>query len=125
MSARAEPVVTDRSAFYWTSGADGRLRILRCRGCGHWLHPPKPVCPACRGRDLAPEAVCGRGSVWSWTIGRIGPTAPDLVAEIELAEQPGLRVTATVVGTDEVVIGMPVRVAFEPVGRYHVPVFVP
>jgi len=26
-----------------------RLEITRCRGCGWWIHPPRPVCPAAHG----------------------------------------------------------------------------
>ena len=127
--SRPAPAVTPRSAFYWSSGQDGTLRIARCQTCGFWLHPPRPVCPRCRGRDVAPEPVSGRGTVWSWTITR-HRLAPDLqppyvIAEVELVEQPGLRLLSTVVGDDDLAVGQSVSVAFEPVGDVYVPVFVP
>jgi uncharacterized OB-fold protein len=53
-----------------------------------------------------------------------GIEAPYVVAEIELDEQPGLRVLSTVTG-GEVAIGMPVTVSFVEVDGAHVPVFSP
>ena len=124
---RPEPTIDERSVAFWTGGADGQLRLARCRTCGHWMHPPKPVCPSCRGRDIGREAVSGSGTVWSLTINRYawapGMEPPYVIAEIELAEQLGLRLISTVVGTDDVRIGMPVHVQFERVGDAWIPVF--
>ena len=122
------PLSTDRSAFYWTSGREGVLRIATCGDCGFRIHPPRPACPSCRGRDVTPQSVSGRGTVWSFTISRRawvpGIEAPYVVAEIELDEQPGLRVLSTVTG-GEVAIGIPVTVSFVEVDGAHVPVFSP
>jgi uncharacterized protein len=128
---RTAPVVTDRTEAYWTGGARGELLIARCQSCGWWLHPPLPVCPRCRSREVRPEPVSGRGTVWSTTVSRMAwspaLTPPYAVSEIELVEQAGLRVLSTVVGIDpvDVRIGLDVSVAFEPAGDTWVPVFVP
>jgi uncharacterized OB-fold protein len=115
---RPAPEVTERTAPFWRGGAAGELRIQRCQDCGWWLHPPLPVCPRCHGRDLEPEAAAGTGTVWSFTVNRYQWTPslepPYVVAEVELDEQPGLRLLTAIVGCDEVTIGMPVRVLFEP-----------
>ena len=126
---RPAPIVDDRSRPFWTGGAEGELRIARCRGCGRWQHPPTPICPACHGRAIAPEAVSGRGTVWSFTLNRYawapGMEPPYVVAEVELEE--GIRLLSTVVGVDpdQVRIGLPVHVAFERAGDAWVPVFTP
>ena len=115
---RPAPVITDRTAAFWRGGAVGELRIQRCQDCQWWLHPPLPMCPRCHGRELAPEAVAGTGTVYSFTVNRYQWTPalepPYIIAEVELDEQPGLRLLTSVVGCDEVTIGMPVRVRFEP-----------
>jgi uncharacterized protein len=76
------------------------------------------MCPRCRGRELEPEAVAGSGTVYSFTVNRYrwSPALepPYVIAEVELDEQSGLRLLTSVVGCDEVTIGMPVRVRFEP-----------
>ncbi|MEZ5168558.1 MAG: zinc ribbon domain-containing protein [Acidimicrobiales bacterium] len=56
--------------FYWTSGADGVLRLQRCGACGRFNHPAGPVCPFCHSRDLAPAPVSGRGTIATFTINR-------------------------------------------------------
>ena len=126
---RTPPVTSERTAPFWTGGAVGELRIARCRGCGFWLHPPLPVCRRCRSTDIAPEATSGRGTVWSWTTNRYPWSAalepPYVLAEVELEEQAGLRLLTTIVDCDEVAIGLPVTVRFEPAGDTWIPVFAP
>ena len=116
---------------YWRSGADGVLSIARCQACGFRLHPPRPVCPRCRGREIAFEPVSGKGEIWSWTINRYqwspGMGPPYVIAEVELVEQKGLRILSNIVDCeiDQVRIGLPVTVAFDHVGEAYIPVFRP
>lgn len=128
---RVEPPITERTGAFWTSGADGVLSLLRCGDCGRRQHPPRPVCPSCRSRALSWEAVSGRGTVHGWTINRYqwqpGMEPPYVIAEIELVEQPGLRLLSNVVGCEptSVHVGMEVEVCFARVGATHVPLFRP
>ena len=96
------------------------------------MHPPRPVCPRCHGRDLGWERTSGTGTVVSYTVNhqRWIPTmeVPYVIALVELAEQAGLRLTTNLVGCapDDVRIGMPVRVRFEPVSdEIALPLFEP
>jgi uncharacterized OB-fold protein len=129
--SRPEPALTERTRAFWTSGADGVLRIMRCADCGRYQHPPKPVCPGCRSRRVGAEPVSGRGRVWAWTVNRYqwqaGMPPPYVVAEVELDEQPGLRLLTNIVDCDldAVRVGLPVEVCFETVGEAHVPLFRP
>ena len=125
---RVLPALDDSNRFFWTSGEDGRLRFLRCQGCGYFLHPPLPRCPACGSRDIGPETVGGRGEVFSVTVNHQswdGSTEPYAVAVVAFPEQVGLRLTTNVVGCapDDVQIGMPVQVAFEQRGDIWFPLF--
>jgi uncharacterized OB-fold protein len=128
---RTPPPLTERTEAFWRAGADGVLRILRCQACGWRVHPPRPVCPRCQGRELRFEEVSGRGTVYSWTVNRYQwaerMAPPYVLAEVELAEQEGLRLLTNIVGCepDAVRIGMPVRVLFEHAGDAWVPVFAP
>ena len=63
MTTRPLPELTPATEWFWTSGADGVLRIQGCRDCGTLVHPPVPICPACRSRAWAPVAVSGRATV--------------------------------------------------------------
>lgn len=128
---RVLPRVDEGNAHFWTGGREGELRILRCRACRHWIHPPAPICPACLARELAPEAVSGRATVATWTVNHQpwipGFTPPYVIAIVELPEQPGLRLTTNLVGCapEAVRIGMPVRVCFEERDGVWLPLFEP
>ena len=127
---RVLPLLEDDNRFFWTSGEDGRLRFLRCQGCGYFLHPPIPRCPRCGSRDVAPEVVSGRAEVWSFTVNHQswdGSTEPYAIAIVRLAEQDDLRLTTNIVGCapEAVTIGMPVRVTFEQHDAVWFPVFEP
>ena len=125
---RVLPTTEELSGFFWTGGADGRLRFLRCSDCNYFIHPPAPYCPDCGGRDTAPGVVSGRGTVYSFTVNHQpwdGSTEPYIIAVVEMDEQPGLRLMTNVVDVPvhEVRIGMTVEVVFEDHGRVCVPVF--
>ena len=130
--ARPLPVPTEDERAFWAGGGTGGLLVHRCRACRRWFHPPAPVCPQCHDRDVAPEPVSGRATVWAATVNH-QPWFPSLpppyvVAIVELAEQPGLRMLTNVVGCDpeRVVSGMAVTVEFEPLADdIWLPVFRP
>lgn len=127
---RVDPALDPDNRFFWTSGSDGRLRFLRCDTCGRWLHPPTPRCHACGGHLVSPQAVSGRGSVWSFTVNHHswdGSLDPYAIVLVELDEQVGLRLTSNLVGCEpaDVHVGMPVRVVFESHGEIWFPLFEP
>lgn len=128
---RVLPRITSLNEAFWTGGAAGELRVLRCCACGYWIHPPAPVCPSCHGRDLSPEATSGRGRVHSYTVNHQvwNPTWPHpyTIVIVELAEQAGLRLTSNLVGVapDAVTIGATVEVFFEQHEDVWLPLFRP
>lgn len=117
--------------FFWTSGADGRLRFLRCGDCGRFHHPAGPRCPYCWSASLSPEAVSGRATVASFTINHQpfvpGFEMPYVIALVEIDEDPVIRLMTNIVGCEPsaVSIGMPVSVVFEPYDAWFVPLFTP
>ena len=123
------PQITDENGAFWTGGRDGELLIIRCTSCGYWIHPPTPRCPKCLSDAVEPEAVSGRGTVYSYTINRQawfpGLEVPFVIAMVELDEQPGLRLMTNIVDcpVEDVEIGMPVEVAFVERGEAFIPVF--
>ncbi|MDB5883994.1 MAG: hypothetical protein JWR74_165 [Polaromonas sp.] len=129
--ASALPELTDLNRFFWTSGADGRLRIQRCNGCGFWLHPPGSICPNCLSHDLAPQVVSGLATVQAVTVNHQpwlpGVEVPYAIARVSLDEDPAVYLTTLVVGTppETVTIGQRVKVRFEPREEMFLPFFEP
>lgn len=129
--ARPLPAVDDDNRAYWTGGAQGELRIMRCRDCAYFIHPPVRFCPRCESRRTEPEAVSGRGTVASYTVNHRawipGLPVPYVLALVEIEEQAGVRLPTNIVGCDPgaVHIGMAVEAAFEPCEDLWVPLFRP
>jgi uncharacterized protein len=65
---RIIPMPDRDSGPYWAALAGGRLELQRCRDCGHWTWPARPVCSGCQGERLAWEPVTGTGEVHSWIV---------------------------------------------------------
>ena len=128
---RVLPRLDADNEFFWTSGADGTLRFLRCTMCGYYVHPPGPVCPRCLTKSLQPEAVSGRATVVTFTVNHQPwmPTydPPYVIALVEIDEQPSVRLMTNIVdcAVDDVAIGMRVEVTFEHNEDVWIPLFRP
>jgi uncharacterized OB-fold protein len=97
------------------------LLANRCRACGSWHTPLRPICPSCWSPEVGPVPVGGRGTVHLLTFLHQGPPVPGVdyaggfpLAAIQLAEQPGLRVEATVVDCprDQLRVGLAVELTW-------------
>ena len=122
MSDRPLPLPDPDTAFFWEATAEKKLKILRCQTCKTYVHYPKPSCWNCGGADVKPEEVSGRGAVYSYTVTHQpvpGYEPPFAVVIVELEEQAGLRMVSNVINVppEDVRIGMPVEVTFQPVAE--------
>lgn len=127
---RVLPTLDEPSAFFWTSGADGKLRFLKCAACSYLIHPPAPICPKCHSREAAPAEVSGRATVHSFTVNHQpwdGTPEAYVIGLVTIDEQPDVRLTTNIIDIDpdEVRIGMPVEVVFEDRAPVFVPLFRP
>jgi uncharacterized OB-fold protein len=126
---RALPKLDDENRFFWTAGAEGRLKFLHCDDCDAFVHPPQPVCRGCLSENLAPKAVSGLAVVDTFTLNHQlwhpGVPAPVVVARVAFDDAPGVFLTTNIVGCppEEVDIGDRVRVTFEQRGEIHIPLF--
>jgi uncharacterized OB-fold protein len=126
---RPLPRLDNENRPFWTGGADGQLRIMRCQDCGTFIHPPRPVCRDCLSDNVAPEAVVGTGVVDTFTVNHQkwypGLEVPFVIARVALDGAPGVYLTTNIVGCppDEVDVGDKVRVTFEHQGEVWIPLF--
>jgi len=127
---RLLPRLDQDSGFFWTSGADGRLRFQRCHRCGSFVHPPAPRCPECLSEDVAPEVVSGRATVVAHTVNVhpwIPGSEPYVVGLVSIEEQESVRLTTNLIDVEpeEIRTGMPVEVVFEQHEDVYLPLFRP
>lgn len=93
-------------------GAYYRLEGQVCAGCGAVQFPPRPVCQGCRGTDLAPHRLSGRGEVFTYSHAVQAPAGfvpPHMMALVKLEEGVVIAAQLTDVEPEEVEIGMPVE----------------
>lgn len=105
--------------------AEGRLMGARCQNCSALYLPPRPLCTACYGDNLAWEELSGKGKLAAFTTIHIGPEAmlaagydrknPYCSGIVQLDEGPAI--SAQIIGVDptkpeEIQIGLPLQVAW-------------
>ncbi len=122
VSGRPIPRRTPTSGPYFEAAREGRLSLQKCPRDGFFFYP-RAACPHCLGEDWSWQDVSGRGTVYSYTVERVGldpaqrSRVPFVVAIVELDEGP--RLTTNIVGCapEDVSIGQLVEVTFEDLGR--------
>jgi len=128
---RPLPLITAENEFFWSSGADGTLRLQECRACESLIHPPAPVCRYCRSRDMRVRIVSGKATLAGFTTNHRfslpGLPAPYVVAQVAIAEDPRVRLTTNIVecDPDQLELGQQVEVVFEQVEDVWLPLFRP
>jgi acetyl-CoA acetyltransferase/uncharacterized OB-fold protein len=128
---RPLPQLTAQNEFFWTAGADDRLRIQECLSCQSLIHPPAPVCRYCRETKMGVREVSGKATLAGLSVNhRFGfPDLPPpyVVAEVALIEDPRVRLTTNIIEADpdELALGQPVEVVFQQADDVWLPLFRP
>jgi uncharacterized OB-fold protein len=106
------------TARYWREQPQRyRMEAGKCTQCGTVYFPPRRVCSGCAGRAFETVVLPGTGTVSTFTVIHVAPTAftdqaPYAVAIVKLAD--GTAITTQLVDCDPgaIEIGMPVRLEF-------------
>lgn len=125
--AKPIPVPDELSQAFWESAAKHVLSLQKCGSCGWFSYPPRLVCTSCRADppSFTWEPVSGRGRLKTWTVMRDAflpgfvPDIPYIVADVELVEQPGLRLVARLadISEDELELDLDLAVCFDDVAE--------
>ena len=115
---RSIPDPTPVTAPYFRAAMDGVLKIQVCPRDGAFFYP-RARCPHCWRDDWTWSEASGRGTIYSFTIDRLGhdpqqkELAPFVIAVVTLEEGP--RAVAQIVDCefDEVKTGLPVVAVFD------------
>ncbi|MFV0526248.1 MAG: Zn-ribbon domain-containing OB-fold protein [Acidimicrobiales bacterium] len=111
------------SAPFWAATAEGRFLLQRCTGCGTVMWWPRAVCPECSSFDLAWFEATGEGTVYSFSIvrrtpdRRWAPSAPYVLAYVELDEGPRVMTNIVDCDPDTVTVDQRVRVVWHDTGE--------
>ncbi|WP_329407771.1 OB-fold domain-containing protein [Nocardia vinacea] len=130
-ATRPLPSITPENEFFWTSGADGSLRVQECLSCTALIHPPQPVCRYCRGDRMGVRVVSGFATLIGFTVNHRfqlpGLPAPYVVAQVALEEDSRVRLTTNAVACDpeQLALGMRMQVEFEQTDQVWLPLFRP
>jgi acetyl-CoA acetyltransferase/uncharacterized OB-fold protein len=128
---RLLPQLTPVNEWFWTSGADGQLRVEGCQDCNVLVHPPVTICPGCGSRARLPKVMSGLATVIGFTVNHQpwlpGFDPPYVVANVALVEDPSVRLTTNLIDCDldAVHIGQEVEVRFEQHDDVWLPLFTP
>ena len=129
-AARALPTPTTLP--FWDAAAEGRLSVQRCGPCGTHVFYPRLACPACGSRELTWVDVSGRATLSSYVINHLPApgfedAGPYVIAIVRLEEGPTMmtNLVDVVAAPGQLVIDMPLEVAFEDRLGQVVPVFRP
>lgn len=104
---------------FWAAAREHKLMLPKCQECGFITFPPKSQCPRCQSTRVEWTRMSGKGTVYTFSTMHDtfirGYEPPYVVAQVELEEQPGLRLNSNILECDvkDVHIGMPVEVTFE------------
>ena len=125
------PQITPENEFFWTAGADGKLRVAGCENCNALIHPPAPACRHCRERKITIRTVSGLATLIGFTINERfsipGLPAPYVVAQVALIEDPRVRLTTNIIECDpaRLELGQQMEVVFEEHEDVWLPLFRP
>jgi uncharacterized protein len=128
---RMEPPISDVTEPFWAATRRKEFLLQWCLSCEQPVFYPREVCPRCWGSALEWRPASGEGRVYAVSVQHRPAMpmpafmdGPYAVALVELAEGP--RVMSNIVGCppEDVVVGMPVSLTWEPLtdGR-HLPQF--
>ena len=112
-----DPVAESFEEGFWNAVKQRKLVFQRCKECGQWLHPPRPMCHKCRSFDLEWVESTGKGKIYSYVVftREVHPLyrVPFEVVLVEMDDEK-VRFVSNMVDTDpdELYIGMPVEVEF-------------
>ena len=106
---------------FWENCAKQRLTFQRCADCGHYRHPPTPVCGKCRSTRCEWGDAPEMGEVFTYTVVHhpsheaVKPELAYNIAVVAFPELNGVRLVSNVIdaGPDDMRVGMKVRLVWE------------
>ena len=110
---------------FWEGCKRHELLVQRCKECGMYRFPPRPMCHSCNGTEVEWVKVSGKGKVYSWIVVRESPSRPVqpgfagdrpyAVVLVEIPDAAGIRILSNIVdcGIEDIKPDMPLEIVFD------------
>lgn len=125
------PEPDEASKPFFDGALDGKLMLMRCTNCGTVRLPSRQHCDKCLSDGYEWVQSSGRGTLHTFGVmhQRYHPAfVPDIpynVAVVELDEGPRMVTNIVEAANEDLRVGMPVEVVFEPREDVALPKFRP
>lgn len=126
-----DPVAESFEEGFWEAVKKKKLVFQRCKECGEFLHPPRPMCHKCHSYDLEWVESTGKGTIYSWVVftREVNPLyrVPFEVVLVEM-EEKGVRMVSNMAegNPEDIYKDMPVEVVFVDINdEWPLPMFKP
>ena len=109
------------SAPYWEGTKRRELLVRKCKGCGEYQWPPRPMCVCCHSFDFEWVKVSGRGTLYTYTVVNrafnlaFEDDVPYGIAVVELEEGPRMVGNSVDMNPMDLKVGMPLEAVFNDV----------
>lgn len=115
------PVVTEVNRPFWEGCRSGILRLQYCDRCQQHQFYPRLYCMHCGSNKISWVTASGLGLIYSYTIihqnksPEFVQNTPYNIAIIQLAEGPRMMSNIIGISPQDLRIGLPVKIIFDPV----------
>lgn len=108
------PAITPENQPYFDAAAKGLLLLKYCDDCKRFHHYPRAICPHCFSAATRWVESQGTGTIYTFSVLRLGTPTPFSLAYVQLTEGPRVMTNLVDCDLDALEIGMDVRVVFKP-----------
>ena len=106
-----EPSINMETEAYWAAAKEGKLILKKCNACGKTHFYPRAICPHCQSSDTQWYDASGKGTIYSYSVMRRGPT-PYAIAFVTLEEGVSMMTNIVDCDYDALAVGQAVEVTF-------------
>lgn len=108
------PAITPENKPFFDGSGRGVLMLKYCDACRRFHHYPRAICPHCFSDNTRWVEAKGTGSIYTFSVLRLGTPTPFALAYVELVEGPRMMTNVVDCDLDALEIGMPVRMVCKP-----------
>jgi uncharacterized OB-fold protein len=120
------PAITPENKPYFDGTARGVFMMKYCDACERFHHYPRAICPHCFSDRTRWVEGSGAGTIYTFSVLRLGTPTPFALAYVQLEEGPRVMTNLVDCDLDALAIGMPVRLACKPAtDGTMIPMFTP